>query len=168
MCSLWLLQDCLLCNIIEGKGFPKILNFFIKLGAVYGENVDIVDLLPDSTTVAESIRTIAEEKKSKIKSHIEKMCSEVSVTVDLWPDYYLKRHFLYATLHFQKNFELNNIHLGIKSTDINICPRDVRTKLERLLNEFGITNMENIVFVTDSQSMVKDALSSCSIICFPK
>lgn len=165
-CTLWLLQDCLPCNIIQEKGFRKMLQFFIKLGSVYGENVDIDDLLPDSTTVAESIRTMADGKKSKIIPQIEKIGKDVSVAVDIWPDYYLKRQFLSATLHFQKNLELNTIQLGIKSTDIKSNAREVHDILERLLNEYGVKNMETIVFISDNQSIIKEALLNRStLIC---
>uniref|UniRef100_A0A0A1WJC0 Transposable element Hobo transposase n=1 Tax=Zeugodacus cucurbitae TaxID=28588 RepID=A0A0A1WJC0_ZEUCU len=45
-------------------------NFFIKLGAVYGENIDVDDHLPDPTTVSRNVQKSVEKTKLEIRGEI--------------------------------------------------------------------------------------------------
>lgn len=46
ICANWIIEDCRPFSAVQGTGFIKMIKFFTKLGAIYGENVDVDDLLP--------------------------------------------------------------------------------------------------------------------------
>lgn len=160
-CTTWIIEDCRPFTAIEGSGFRKMVHFFIKIGSRYGENVDIDDLLPDPSTLSRRITKTAQEKKNEVKSKISKIVSDgkSSITIDLWQDNYVRRNFLCATLHFQENFKMCDMVLGMKSMDfMRTSGQNIHCKLQSLLSEFGVDDLKNIVFVTDRGSNVIKAL----------
>lgn len=64
-CVAWVTEDCRPFSAINGAGFKKIAKFLINMGAKYGEDVDIEDMLPDATTVLRTTKKIADEKKKE-------------------------------------------------------------------------------------------------------
>lgn len=137
---------------------------FIEIGSKYGSDLDLDNLIPSGNTLSKKCKEIADKKKLSIKTNIKKLVdnSEAAVTIDLWADNFVRRNFLCATLHFQLDFKLTEIFLGMKSMDfVSSSAVNIKNKLEVLLEEFGVTNLSNIVFVTDRGSNVKSALKNC-------
>lgn len=64
ICTAWVTEDCRPFSAITGSGLVKLVKFFIKKGATYGENVDVNDLLPDPTTISRKVQKSADEKKN--------------------------------------------------------------------------------------------------------
>ncbi|KAH8284403.1 hypothetical protein KR044_004965, partial [Drosophila immigrans] len=118
-CAIWIAEDCRPFSAVSGSGFMQMIQFFIKMGATYGEHVDVEDLLPDPTTVSRKVQNKANEKKMEIKDEI---CNVVrsggaTATLDMWTDNYIRRNFLGVTLHYEKNFKFVDIVMGMKSMD---------------------------------------------------
>ncbi|XP_073811786.1 uncharacterized protein [Musca autumnalis] len=67
----WLTQDCLPVSAVDGDGFVQLVKFFIKIGAKYGENVDVDDLLPDPAIISEKLKRCANEEEQQIKEEID-------------------------------------------------------------------------------------------------
>lgn len=137
------------------------MKFFIKIGATYGENVDVNDLLPDPTTISRKVQKSADEKKKQFRSEINEVVNSggASATIDMWSDNYVKRNFLGVTLHYQKDFKLFDIVLGMKSMDFERSTGDnILRKLKTLFSEFGVQNIEAIKFITDRGTNIVKAL----------
>lgn len=157
----FVIEDCRPFSTVEGIGFRKMIAKILKIGAKYGENVDLDNLIPSATTLSRKTKAFAEEKKETIKPHIQDLVtnSRAAVTIDLWSDNFIKRNFLCATLHFELNYELVEITLGMKSMDfMSSTGENIRDKLSSLFLEFGVTDISNVVFVTDRGSNIKSAI----------
>ncbi|XP_065366938.1 uncharacterized protein LOC135959794 [Calliphora vicina] len=70
-CTTWLIEDCLPFTAIDGTGFLEMVNLFLKIGARYGTNIDINDLLPDPSTLSSRITQTDQENENKEKSEID-------------------------------------------------------------------------------------------------
>lgn len=157
----FLIEDCRPFSTVEGSGFRKMIAKCLKIGAKYGDNVDLEYLIPSARTLSRKTKTIAEEQKQAIKPHIQDLVSNggAAVTIDLWTDNFVKRNFLCATLHFQINYKLVDITLGMKSMDfMSSTGKNIKDKLSSVFVEFGVTDISNVVFVTDRGSNVISAL----------
>lgn len=160
-CVAWVTEDCQTFSAMNGAGFRNIAKFLIKIGAKYGESIDIEDMLPDSTTVSRATQKIADEKKAEIKDEIAKIANSggATATIDLWTDNYVRRNFLGVTLHYEKDLQLYDLILGLKSMDFQRSTgANILNKLNTLFCEFGIYNTEKIKFVTDRGSNILKAL----------
>lgn len=65
----FIVEDCRAFSTVEGTGFRKLIAKCIKIGAKYGENVDLEHLIPSARTLSRKTKAIAEEKNKKY-SHI--------------------------------------------------------------------------------------------------
>lgn len=161
--SKWIVEDCRPFSAVTGSGFKSMVQFFIKIGSTYGELVDIDDLIPNPTSIARKCQKEAEEKKADLSTELKEVVSRggASLTMDLWTDNYINRTFLGVTMHFEKDFQMVSLILGLKSMDFQrSTAANVREKLKSLLNEFDIKEMENIKFVTDRGTNIIKSLES--------
>lgn len=156
-CAQWIIADCRPYSIIEGAGFHKLAKFLVQIGAKYGENIKIDDLIPEAGTISRQLNKTAHMKKVEMKAFLEQRIDnriEASVTMDMWTDMYVKRNFLCASLHFQKDNRLQNIALGIKSMDLSRTNDElILSKLKNMLGEFGIKDLDKLIFVTESEDL---------------
>lgn len=160
-CAEWVVQDCRPFSIVDGEGFKKVLQSTLNIGKKYVNHLDISDMIPDSRTISRRISEIADEKRQKLKEALTMPIASgtASITCDLWTDNFVKRQFLCVTFHFTKDSKLTEIVLGVKSMDFQRCTAiNVLAKMKSILQDFGITSMENIVFVTDRGSNIVKAL----------
>ncbi|XP_073811533.1 uncharacterized protein [Musca autumnalis] len=70
-CTNWLTQDCLPISAVVGDGFVQLVKFFIKIGAKYGEYIDVDDMLPDPAIISEKVKRCANEEEQQIKEEID-------------------------------------------------------------------------------------------------
>lgn len=161
--SNWIVEDCLPFSIISGSGFKAMVQFFIKIGSSYGEMVDVDDLLPNESAISYKCRDEADGKRQETSYMLQDAASRggFSLSVDLWPDNYLKRILLGVSVHFEQDFQMVSMMLGLKSMDSQKAnAENIRMKLETLLSTFGINSMENIKFITDRETRIVEALES--------
>lgn len=160
--SNWIVEDCLPFSVVSGLGFKAMVQLFIKIGSIYGEFVDVDDLLPDETTIPRKCKKEADEKRETLSIALKEVQgrSGISLTMDLWTDNHVKRTFLGVMVHFEQNYQMVNRILGLKSME-TATPANVLDKLQSLLNTFGIDSLENIKFITDqTETNIVKALES--------
>lgn len=160
--SNWIVEDCLPFSVVSGAGFKAMVQLFIKIGSIYGEFVDVDDLLPDETTIPRKCKKEADEKRETLSIALKEVerRSGISLTMDLWTDNNAKRTFLGVMVHFEQNYQMVNRILGLKSME-TASPANVLEKLQSLLNTFGIDSLENIKFITDqTETNILQALES--------
>lgn len=156
----WMIEDTQSVTVFEGGGFRKLAEKFIKIGARYGVDMDVNDLMPSPTAVSQSISQKAAEQKSEVKRKIEEFTRYATVSVDFWTDNNISRHFLSATLHYVRNFHVYTLALGVKSMDNTTTSNETTTqkKLMKLLSEFGIDDTTDLLFVVESRTNVEIGL----------
>ncbi|CAD7003836.1 unnamed protein product [Ceratitis capitata] len=150
----WITEDCHSFSSVEGSGFAKLATFFIKLGAIHGENIEVSDLLVDAMVVNNKVQKLADEKRNLISSEIKNAIEDggVSSTISIWTDNYVERKFLAVTMHFQKNFEQIDINLGLQSMDIkNTSSENILVNVKKIFAEFGAKDISRVKFVTDKE-----------------
>ncbi|KAH8404556.1 hypothetical protein KR215_003351, partial [Drosophila sulfurigaster] len=130
VCADWIVEDCRPFSAVKGTGFMKMVQFFVKLGALYGENVDLEDVIPDPTTISRNVQKAAEEKKKELRGEISEIVRSggASATIDMWTDNYVHRNFLGVTLHYTGDHTINNIVIGMKSMNFERSTSDNNIK----------------------------------------
>lgn len=58
----WVTEDNIPHSAVEGNGFKKLVTFILKIGADYGSDVDLKDLLPDTLAVSTRVQKASSEK----------------------------------------------------------------------------------------------------------
>nr|AAC37217.1 transposase [Musca domestica] len=162
-CAQWVVRDCRPFSAVSGSGFIDMIKFFIKVGAEYGEHVNVEELLPSPITLSRKVTSDAKEKKAlisrEIKSAVEK--DGASATIDLWTDNYIKRNFLGVTLHYHENNELRDLILGLKSLDFErSTAENIYKKLKAIFLQFNVEDLSSIKFVTDRGANVVKSLAN--------
>lgn len=86
---------------IEGKGFEKIAQVFIQLGAKYG-NIRAEDVIPSRTTVSEFCQAEATADRQMFVKDLNDFIVRhgmVGVTTDMWQDSFKKKSYVALTVH---------------------------------------------------------------------
>nr|XP_041632327.1 uncharacterized protein LOC121502695 [Drosophila kikkawai] len=70
---------------VSGSGFKNLVNFFIKIGATYGENVDVDDLIPHERTLSRNAEKLAMEKRKIVAEDVKDLMKSggVAATLDM-------------------------------------------------------------------------------------
>ncbi|XP_068159220.1 uncharacterized protein [Drosophila tropicalis] len=67
-CVAWITEDCQPFSAIDGSGFQRMAQFFINIGAKYGDNNNIEELLPDAYTLSRTTQNTVNETKNQTKN----------------------------------------------------------------------------------------------------
>lgn len=162
ICTRWILKDCKPFSAVDGEGFRNMVKCFLEIGASHGPNVNVDDLLPQSTTISMNLEAIADETKNLFSAQLQEIlhCG-VAVTCHLWLDNFVCRNYLVVILHYIKDGKFNNVILGLKSMEVEKATAStIYKKLKEVLMQFGIAEegIRNIIFVTNQDSNVVSAL----------
>lgn len=150
-------------EIIAGKGFVRLAQHLVSIGATFG-NVGIKTILPHPTTISRNVAKVKEELHQQMFPIIEKAIEngECSATTDMWTEDYKKRAFITVTVHFfDDNFTLQKkvlftSHFKYKEK----TGKNIRKEILRRFGELGYNKnlLINIRFVTDQGSNMVKAL----------
>lgn len=118
----WSIENCRPFKIVADSGFEKVGKHLVSVGARYGPNVDLNDLLPHPTTISRNIGKVYKNYFEKIKSEIAQIKSVgFGLTSDLWTDDFLKKTYISLTVHYVKDATLISRLLGMKSMEGEKC-----------------------------------------------
>lgn len=88
-------------SAIEGKGFEKIAQVFIQLGAKYG-NIHAEEVIPSRTTVSEFCQAEATADREVFVNDLNVFIVRygmLGVTTDMWQDSFKKKSYVAMTVH---------------------------------------------------------------------
>ncbi|KAL0965778.1 hypothetical protein UPYG_G00285610 [Umbra pygmaea] len=148
MCS----QDLRPFAVVEGKGFTNVAQELLDIGAKYGSNEQVEDIMPCACTVSRHVEGEYEKIKLLVMEELLQTMDH-AVTTDLWTEERTNTHYITVTVHYILDWKMVNRILatrvmeGVKSSD------HIRRTVERILQEFGILS-NDIAFVTDNGSNV--------------
>lgn len=97
-------------EIITGKGFINLVQYFVSIGARYGE-VDVTTILPHPTTISRNVSDVKSKKHKELFPIIQKAIKngECAATSEGWCDDYKKNNYLTMAVNFfDDNFVLQN------------------------------------------------------------
>lgn len=114
----WTVKNCRSFKLVADSGLKKFAKFLINVGANFGSNVNVDNLLPDPTTVSKNISALYETHFALIKEEIMiYKCFGYSITTDIWTDNFLRSSYVSCTVHYIKEGVLINRLLSIKSME---------------------------------------------------
>lgn len=80
-CTAMCIQDLRPFNIVNGTGFQDLIKCCVEMGAKYGQNINLVEILPSARTISnniENLMIVGQPRIKNILSNIDKM----SITLD--------------------------------------------------------------------------------------
>lgn len=158
-CTQMCIRDLRPFTIVDGNGFLETARLLVKMGARYGEHVDVKYMVPASTTVGNSVDSIVEKIIPEIKADIENTENVVfGCTTDLWTDDYQKRGFIGVTIQYIKADKMIERVLAVEEITDKHTGENILAKLKQILGRFSFDNFSRIVFVTDRGANIIKAL----------
>ena len=159
LCSL----DMRLFDIVSGKGFHKVAQTLIDIGAKFGA-VDAGAILPHRQTVCDRAKKQASIDKKTLSDAIQRALSSnggIAVTTDMWTDEFKKRAYTVLTCHYISEWKLVNRILATVEFDPTLkkTSENLHEQITSVLMSYGIQT-DKIVFVSDQGSNIKAALRS--------
>lgn len=110
-------HDLVPAKMLDGKGFQRLAQCLINIGAIYGK-VPVKNCLIDSDTMYNQQQLIVETIRHNIKGIFQKY--KIVFSCDMWSDVIRNMKCLTLTAHYiDDNFELKKIVLGTKRIAIN-------------------------------------------------
>lgn len=126
-------HDLVPAKMIDGKGFQRLAQCLINIGASYGK-VPVKNVLIDSETMYNQQALICQTIRHNIKAIFDKY--KMVFGCDMWSDIVRQKQCLTLTAHYiDDNFELKKIVLGtktIKEPSVNGMPTDGDAVLQKV------------------------------------
>jgi DNA-directed RNA polymerase subunit M/transcription elongation factor TFIIS len=139
-------------NLINGKGFSLLAKSLIKVGAKYGENVDIKEVLPSNVTVSRKVRSNYEILLQKVIEEVSNI-KYFGVTCDHWVHDAHKTNYVTVTVQYLINDKIKSRVLATKETPDKMGSTTL-SEINNILSSFNIP-LQNVIFVTDNASSMK-------------
>ncbi|CAM4514069.1 unnamed protein product [Leuciscus chuanchicus] len=103
MCS----QDLRPFAVVEGKGFTNVAQELLDIGAKYGSNVQVEDILPCARTVSRHVEGEYEKIKLLVMEEL-RQTRDHAVTTDLWTEERTNTHYITVTVHYILDWKMLN------------------------------------------------------------
>lgn len=102
-------------DYLTDNDFKSLSEIFIKLGADYGSEINVKQILPTSEEISENITLRYDLCFQTIKDEIESYKKNgFGLAADTWTDRFTGNSFVALTMQFWKNGALCNRLLGLK------------------------------------------------------
>lgn len=120
--SEWVVKNCRSFKIVEDSGLKKFARFLLNVGAKFGPNIDVNNLLPHPTTLSRNIKDLYEVHFVNIRSELSNYKRfGYSITSDIWTDNYLRASYVSCTIQYIKDGILFSRLLSVKSMEGASC-----------------------------------------------
>ena len=144
-------------SFINGDGFKLFAKQLITIGAEYGRNTNIEDVLPSRYTISRHLSAIYDTLKERVINDI--ISSEYfGSTCDHWIHDTYKTNYLTYTVQFIKDGRMISRVLGTRIT-INKTAETTLKIIKDMEKEFKV-NDKHITYVTDNAAAMKLAFSN--------
>ncbi|XP_061677003.1 E3 SUMO-protein ligase ZBED1-like isoform X2 [Syngnathoides biaculeatus] len=127
-----------------GGGFADVARELLVIGARFGRNVPLGELLPSASAVSRHLR----EEYDRTKRHVVdelRQCQGRAVSTDVWTEARGGRRYLTLRAHYVRRWRPVARVLATREL---LGAEDVERTAGEILQEFGIPS-EDVVFVTD-------------------
>lgn len=120
--SEWTVNNCRPLEIVEDAGFRKLAELFIEIGANFGRQLKVKELLPQAATISGNINTRYYESMEKLRLEVSEARGHgYSITCSSCPDSYMKSTHLCLTMHYVKDSALEHRLLSFSCLEEHDC-----------------------------------------------
>lgn len=163
-CSQFIISECLSPDIVEGNGLKNIVKYFIRLGALYGSNIDVDSILPNRSSVLNLIdksnKNFMLEAIQDMKSHTE---YGAAASIGVCPT---NNNYISLTIHYIRECTIRDLFIGVIDLQSKICSKEeIKTKVLQTLKNFDLKDSENMSFVCEGDSMLVNAFGAAELKC---
>ena len=142
----WLITDSLPFNVVQRKGYRKMIQRF-----------DPAFIFPSNKSIKKDLAIAYQKGVLKLKELISVTCETASITTDLWTarnnDGYIG-----VTLHWlSSNFEIYDVILAVKRMEYPHTGERIKEYLNNKIEEFGLTG-KIVCAITDNGANIKKAI----------
>ena len=143
-------------TLVEGVGFIDFAKKLVAIGAKYGADVNVEELLPSRTTVSRHLADVVARKKDVLVSKLAQV-SKFGITTDLWTHHITNVGYISVTAHYiDENWDTICLILAMRSVEERHTAKVIQQTVRCILQEFSADRSDNI-YVTDNASSMKAA-----------
>lgn len=154
-------------DVVSGKGFTRVAQGLINIGARFG-SVDVNSVLPHRQTICDRAKQQAKKGKESLIHQIENAMEHgIGITTDMWTDSFNMRSYTVLTCHFiSDDWKLLSRVISTLEFDHTLrkTAPNIQEQITKELLEVGISpdNLSKVVFVSDQGPNIKAALKNYS------
>jgi len=106
----WSVYNCRPPSIVEDSEFENLVAILLNIGATYGENVKIKELLPQPTAVARNISDIYErQQRSLLEELMAIRATGYTMSMYIYTDKFRERHAVLTMHYIQESAVINRL-----------------------------------------------------------
>lgn len=148
-CAEWTVKDGISFSTVMGDGFKHFVTEITNIAINYDSSINVNEMLPDPTTVSRLIHEKYSAYFPFLKAKLENV-KYACVTSDLWTDSHRMLAYLAVTVHYINDGKMIERLLAMCHFDYERqTAENIKLKIVSILNEFGMTDLNKITFVTD-------------------
>ncbi|KAH8344385.1 hypothetical protein KR084_010639 [Drosophila pseudotakahashii] len=154
----WSVYNCRPPSIVEDLEFVNLVNILLNIGATYGENVKIRELLPQPAAVARNISDIYERhQRSLLEELMAIRATGYSVALFVYTDKFQELHAV-LTMHYIQESTVINRLLSVSTIegDSPAGDKTIRDAVASSLQKFHM-NGDAPIIVTENDENIKTA-----------
>ncbi|EDW01392.1 GH20480 [Drosophila grimshawi] len=156
----WAVENCRALDIFEDTGLRKLAALFIELGAYFGTQIKVDDLMPQTAAITANIYNCYQDKLEKVRRDVcVARINGFSITCNTRTDNSMENTQLCLTMHYIKDGKLFSRLLTVASQDAESCTGSLlKTQINTILSDFQcVWEEDKPIFVTSSES-IRDAI----------
>ncbi|CAF1525812.1 unnamed protein product [Didymodactylos carnosus] len=141
-------------DIMNGHGFQTLCQALLDAGHSQSHRIIALDILPDCTTIARSVNSLADKKRLEFIEMLKvdlKNAELFGITCDYWKNKYSCESYLTINMHYGKNGQIQNVMLKTMLFTASKTAENTWNAILATLNSYGIDSDKcHIIFITDS------------------
>jgi len=143
-------------SLVEGNGFITLAKKLVAIGAKYGSNVNVEELLPCATTVSRHLASVVAREKDIMIAKLAQI-AKFGITTDLWTHEKTNVGYITVTAHFiDAEWKTVSVILATRSVEERHTGKVIQQTVRSILEEFRAYRPGN-TYVTDNASSMKAA-----------
>ncbi|XP_044592932.1 zinc finger BED domain-containing protein 4-like [Cotesia glomerata] len=115
--------------------------------------------LPCEPTLTAAMTLKYEELSNKVKIELQQ-AESVCLTTDIWTHHHTMKSYLGLTAHYLKGVEMKTVELGAYHMEERKTIENLRSKLRKICNDWGLNDDKISTFVSDGGANIKGAIKS--------
>lgn len=144
---------------IESRSFYDFLEGVMVVGAKYTKPVNMMSLYMDTSVLAREGEVLKQGVLTELHHHLSRI-DHLAATIGFWSNDNNKSYFLSVSIFYIENDNLGENFLGLRQIQsLGMTPKVIRETISLIFFEYGITDMEKVTFVTNSESILDEALA---------
>jgi len=155
-------------KVVDGMGFQNLIQSVLDIGYNSSRRIVATSLLPDRKTIRRSVVSHATDRRGSLRECLEQHLVDggyVGMTTDIWTEPMKTVSFISVSCSWiNKDWKLIDQVLCVREVDaVSHTAANVLMQIQSILTQYGLTQPERVVFVTDEGSNMSGQLGIGSI-----